>query len=190
MITIVTGLPRSGTSLMMQILEKAGMEILTDELRKADESNQRGYYEYEKVKSLMKDSSWVGDAEGKVLKVISGLLSFLPAKFEYKIVFMQRDIDEVLSSQSRLLERKGVTKKADYKILKMTFEKQLMVIKKLLSQKPNVDLLEVSYRDLVLNPESEIYKINGFFGNTLDTEKMVLAVDKTLYREKKEDIIA
>ncbi len=173
---------------MMQILEKGGMEILTDEIRKADENNIRGYYEYEKVKSLMKDNAWLGDANGKVLKVISGLLPFLPDKYEYKIVFMQRDMDEVLSSQFRMLERMGIPQKVDSKILKMTFEKQLSDVKKLLLQKSNVELLKISYRDLVLEPEDEISKINTFFGNTLDAEKMITAVDKTLYKEKKEQI--
>lgn len=184
MITIVSGLPRSGTSLMMQILEKGGMEILTDNLRKADESNQKGYYEYEKVKSLMKDQSWIGEAEGKVLKVVSGLLTFLPDTFDYKIFFMMRDMDEILSSQSKMLDRMGISKKVDPKILKMTFEKQVRDVKKLLSEKNNIEFLDVSYRDLVMQSDNEISKINDFLGNTLVSEKMSAVIDKNLYREK------
>jgi len=185
MITIVSGLPRSGTSLMMQILEKAGMNILTDGVRKADDNNQKGYYEYEKVKTLMKDSSWLDEADGKVIKVISGLLAFLPDKFEYKIIFMQRDIDEVLSSQAKMLERLGIPQKADPKILKMTFEKQLVMAKKLISQKANMEFIEIPYQTLVMEPENEIIKINKFLGNTFNKEKMVTVIDKSLYRERK-----
>ncbi len=187
MITIVSGLPRSGTSLMMQMLEKAGMQIMNDGVRKADDNNQKGYYEYEKVKTLMKDSSWLDEADGKVIKVISGLLAFLPDKFKYKIIFMQRDIDEVLSSQAKMLQRLGIPQKADPKILKMTFEKQLKIVKTMMLKKMNIQFVEIPYRDLVLAPENEIKKINGFFENTLDEKKMILAVDKLLYREKKEE---
>jgi len=184
MITIVSGIPRSGTSLMMQMLERSGMEILTDGIRKADDNNLKGYYEYEKVKTLMKDNSWLGEAEGKVVKVISGLLAFLPDNHEYKIIFMQRDIDEILCSQAKMLERLGIPQKADPKSLKMTFEKQLVMAKKMLSQQTKMEFIEISYRKLVLDPENEIKKINEFFGNGLDEEKMKMAVDKSLYREK------
>lgn len=187
MITIVSGLPRSGTSLMMQILERAGMEILSDGLRKADDNNLRGYYEYEKVKTLIKDNSWLGEAEGKVVKVISGLLAFLPDSYEYKIIFMQRDIDEILCSQAKMLERLGIPQKADPKSLKMTFEKQLVMSIKMISQQTNMEFIEISYRKLVLDPESEIKKINEFFGNGLSDTKMCEAIDKTLYRERIEN---
>jgi len=111
LITVVSGLPRSGTSLMMQILEANGFEILTDSIRTADESNLRGYYEYEKVKSLMKDNTWLAEAEGKTVKVIAQLLPYLHSSFEYKIIFMQRKIAEILSSQSKNVRENGKPEK-------------------------------------------------------------------------------
>ncbi len=188
MITIVSGLPRSGTSLMMQMLEKGGMPILTDGVRKPDDNNQNGYYEYEKVKGLMKDNSWLDEAEGKVVKVISGLLSFLSDNHEYKIILMRRDIEEVLSSQAKMLERLGTSQKVDPGILKMTFEKQFEMVRTMMLKKENMQFVEISYRDLVLAPENEIKKINGFFGNIFNQEIMITAIDKTLYREKKLDL--
>lgn len=186
MITIVSGLPRSGTSLMMQMLEKAGMQIMSDGVRKADENNVRGYYEYEKVKALMKDSSWLKEANGKVLKVISGLLLFLPDHFEYKIIMMQRDMDEILSSQFKMLERMGTPRSGiDPNVLKNTFEKQLKDVMTLMSQKQNVDVINIHYRELVLYPNNDIKKINSFLGNKFDPILMRSAVDIDLYRERK-----
>src|SRR3982074_1052055 len=107
MITVVSGLPRSGTSLMMQMLTAGGMHPLTDGQRAADANNPRGYYELESVKSLAKNAEVIAAAEGKVVKVISSLLTFLPTRNQYRIVFMCRPLDEVLSSQDRMLERLG-----------------------------------------------------------------------------------
>jgi hypothetical protein len=185
MITIVSGLPRSGTSLMMQILEKAGMEIMSDGVRKADVNNEHGYYEFEKVKALMRDNSWLEEADGKALKVISGLLPFLPDRFEYKILMMRRDINEIISSQFKMLERIGTARPyADPDLLKITFEKQVNDLKKMLSEKKNMDVFEVNYRELVLYPHQEIKKINRFLDKEYDLDRMCTAVDIDLYREK------
>jgi len=106
-ITIVSGLPRSGTSMMMKMLEAGGMEILKDEIRKADEDNPAGYYEFEKVKELKKDVSWLENAKGKSVKIISSLLEHLPEKYTYKIIFMHRNMEEILNSQRQMLFRRG-----------------------------------------------------------------------------------
>jgi RNase adaptor protein for sRNA GlmZ degradation len=107
MIVVVSGLPRSGTSMMMRMLEKANYPMLTDDIREADADNLLGYYEYEPVKNLDKDCSWIGEAEGKVVKIVSPLLMSLPQDHEYKVIFMERDIDEILASQSKMMERRG-----------------------------------------------------------------------------------
>src|SRR5262249_58261695 len=107
MIVIVSGLPRSGTSLMMQMLQAGGMPLLTDALRPADADNPNGYWEYEPVKRLQQDNSWIPKAEGKAVKVVSALLPYLPPQHTYKIIFMQRPLQEVMASQTVMLERRG-----------------------------------------------------------------------------------
>jgi hypothetical protein len=103
-ITIVSGLPRSGTSLMMQMLEAGGMDILTDGIRKIDKNNPWGYYEFEKVKNLGKDNSWLNLCNGKVVKIISILLYDLPTDRKYNVIFMKRNLQEVLASQRKMLD--------------------------------------------------------------------------------------
>ncbi|MBI9089417.1 MAG: hypothetical protein JEZ12_09375 [Desulfobacterium sp.] len=186
MITIVSGLPRSGTSLMMQVLEKSGMEILTDNVREADESNKCGYYEFEKVKKMMNDVSWVPQAEGKAVKVIVQLLDYLPDGFEYKVIFMERDYDEIVNSQSKMLDRLGPKKiKTDKAQLKKTFQKQVGDIKNRLQQKDNFLLINVSYGNLIFHPESEIEKMEAFFTTKFDRKTICSAIDPDLYRERK-----
>ncbi|MFC2085810.1 hypothetical protein ACFLRO_01215, partial [Bacteroidota bacterium] len=106
-ITVVSGLPRSGTSMMMQMLDKGGLEPFVDDKREADENNPRGYYEHEAVKSLARNKQWLPQAEGKVVKVIANLLTHLPANFHYRVIFMERDITEIVTSQKRMLKRMG-----------------------------------------------------------------------------------
>ena len=107
-ITVVSGLPRSGTSMMMQMLEAGGMEVLVDHVRTADADNVRGYYEFERVKQLEKgDHAWLVDALGKAVKIISALLVHLPAHYLYKIIFMHRKMEEILDSQRQMLTRRG-----------------------------------------------------------------------------------
>ena len=118
MIVVVSGLPRSGTSLMMQMLQAGGMPLLIDDLRPADTDNPNGYWEYEPVKRLQQDNSWIPQAEGKAVKVVSALLQYLPPQHTYKIIFMQRPMQEVLASQTVMLERRGEQSgKADDKTL-------------------------------------------------------------------------
>ena len=106
-ITIVSGLPRSGTSLMMQMLDSGGMEVVTDNIRPPDEDNPKGYYEFEKAKKIKEDPSWLKDMRGKAFKIVSMLLYDLPADEKYKVIFMKRNMDEILSSQNKMLERLG-----------------------------------------------------------------------------------
>ena len=106
-IIVVSGLPRSGTSMMMKMLEAGGLEILTVNLREADANNPKGYYEFEQVKKIKEDSTWLPDAIGKVVKIVTGLITFLPAEYNYKVIFMERELGEILSSQKKMLGRLG-----------------------------------------------------------------------------------
>lgn len=107
LITIVSGLPRSGTSMMMSMLEAGGMDVLTDGIRGADEDNPRGYYEFERVKQIEHDKGWLSDARGKAVKMVAALLKYLPPEYQYQVVFVRRNMDEVLASQRRI-DRKSV----------------------------------------------------------------------------------
>jgi hypothetical protein len=186
-IIIVSGLPRSGTSMMMKMLESAGLEILTDALRAADENNPKGYYEFERVKKLKQgDFDWLPAAQGKVVKIISALLEYLPNRYQYKIIFMRRNMDEVLSSQRQMLVRHG---KQDDKVpdgkLAELYGDHLNKIETWLEQQPNMRTLFVSYNQVILDPEPELNRINQFLGVNLDIKPMLQVVDKNLYRERR-----
>src|SRR6516162_10352886 len=109
-ITIVSGLPRSGTSMMMRMLEAGGMPILSDNIRRADADNPNGYYEFEPVKHLSQDSSWLRDAYGKAVKMVYRLLYELPLEHKYKVLMINRRIEEVVASQDAMLQHMGKDK--------------------------------------------------------------------------------
>jgi len=184
-IIIVSGLPRSGTSMMMRMLEAGGLELVTDGIRKADDDNPRGYYEYERVKKIEEDSSWVPDCRGKAVKMVSMLLYHLPKEFHYKVIFMRRKMPEVLASQRRMLEHRGEqgAKVGDEEMAKL-FEKHLKQIGEWLAQQPNIEVLYVNYNDVVQDPKQHAPIVNEFLGGTLDTEKMVQVVERQLYRQR------
>ncbi len=184
-ITLVSGLPRSGTSMMMQMLKNGGLDILTDEVRKEDNNNPKGYLEYEKVKRLHLDKSWLGEADGKVLKIVAPLLFHLPGKYDYRIIFMQRDMEEVLRSQQIMLgKQKAVDQNAFPMTLSEGFKKQLEKAESWIQSQPNVSVLYVNYADVVNNPEEQAENINSFLGGELNIEGMLSSVDKQLYRNK------
>src|SRR6185369_5935200 len=106
-VIIVSGLPRSGTSMMMSMLVAGGIKAMTDSIRTADEDNPKGYFELEKVKELEKDHLWLSDAAGKAIKIISALLKHLPREYPYKTIFMRREMKEILASQRQMLIRRG-----------------------------------------------------------------------------------
>jgi hypothetical protein len=185
-VVIVSGLPRSGTSMMMGMLEAGGIEPLTDKIRTADEDNPKGYYEFEKVKRLEHDSSWMHEARGKALKVILALLRHLPADFSYKVIFMRRQLDEVLDSQKQMLVRRGepTDAVADEKMAEL-FQRYVKRIEAWLARQPNIEVLDVSYNEVVESPLENARRINQFLGSGLDVPKMVEVVDTDLYRQRR-----
>ena len=186
MIIVVSGLPRSGTSMMMNILKAGGIPLLTDNSRKANEENPRGYYEYERVKQLEKDASWLEKAEGKAVKVISYLLKHLPEDYNYRIVFMERKIEEVLASQKKMIKRRGeTTNKVSDEVMKKLFEKHLKEVDEMLKFRANMKTIYVSYNKILEEPEPHLERINIFLGGELDTKKMVRVVDPQLHRQRK-----
>ena len=185
MITIVSGLPRSGTSLMMRMLEAGGMRIVKDDIRKADEDNPHGYYEFEKVKRIKEDSSWLDTTHGKVFKMVSMLLFNLPANKDYKIIFMKRNMHEMLTSQRIMLERSGSDKgRSNDGEMGRLYDKHLTQIQGWLEKQDNMDILYISYNDVIENPRENTEIVNQFLGNKLDVNRMVRIVDKSLYRNR------
>jgi hypothetical protein len=185
MITIVSGLPRSGTSLMMQMIRAGGIPALTDEQRAADEDNPRGYLEFEAVKKTKQDPSWLSQADGKVVKMVHLLLYDLPADRDYHVVFMRRNIKEVLASQKKMLQRSGRQGAAmSDDALANVFDGQLKKLLPWLAGQKNFKVLEVAYNDLMSDPKPQIQKISQFLGGTLDTAAMAAAIDPTLYRNR------
>ncbi|RME45950.1 MAG: sulfotransferase family protein [Caldilineae bacterium] len=186
-ITIVSGLPRSGTSMMMKMLEAGGIPPLTDKIRTPDEDNPKGYYEFERVKKLDKgDTAWLPEARGKAVKVISALLKHLPDGYTYRVLFMRRKLEEVLASQKQMLIRRGEpTDRVSDEELAAMFRKHLHHIEAWARERPNVHWLDVNYNDLLANPRPEIARINRFLGGGLDEQKMAGVVDPTLYRQRR-----
>lgn len=184
MITIVSGLPRSGTSLVMQMLAAGGQPVLADELRQADDDNPRGYLEFDKVRALERDASWMADAEGKVVKIISFLLPKLPADFDYRIIFLRRDLDEVIRSQEKMLERRSQPPGPPAAVMKTHFERHLKTIDEWLAKHPDIKVLNCVYSDLVRDPQAGAAAIARFIDQELDVMKMVAAVDPALYRQR------
>lgn len=187
-ITIVSGLPRSGTSMMMKVLEAGGLKVFTDNLRVADEDNPKGYYELEQVKALKDgDDSWIEDAPGKVVKVISSLLEYLPSTYDYKIVFMRRAIPEILASQKQMLIRRGESSDGDDQEMAEIFQEHLKRVRVWLANQPNMDVLYMDYNELMSDPDPKIKAVAEFLGLTENLDAMLAVPDKKLYRQKAVD---
>jgi len=185
-IVIVSGLPRSGTSMMMKMLEAGGLTVLTDSIRQADIDNPKGYYEYERVKNLEKetDKSYVREARGKVLKVISFLLKDLPDDNFYRVVFMRRHLDEVISSQNKMLDRRGEDAIEDRETMAEAYRNHLAAVKILVRKRPNLEMLEFRYDEAVKNPKEAARSVNAFLGGALDERAMAAVIDGELYRNR------
>lgn len=185
-ITVVSGLPRSGTSMMMKMLDAGGIPPITDNIREADADNPKGYYEFERVKQMDKgDTAWVPEAQGKAVKVISALLKHLPADYQYRVIFIRRNMPEILASQRKMLVRRGEDpdKMDDAEMAKL-FAKHVQQIEGWLADQPNMQVLYVHYSDILADPMPQIAQLNTFLGGTLDTQAMAEVVDPNLYRNR------
>lgn len=187
-IVIVSGLPRSGTSMMMKMLEAGGLLPLTDNLRTADEDNPKGYYEFERVKQLPKgDFAWLPDAQGKVVKVIAALLPYLPPDYSYRVIFMQRAMPEVLASQRQMLVRRGEDpNKIGDDVMARLYEKHLKQVDSWIAGQANVHRLDVNYNEMLTDAQPIVTQLNQFLDGQLNVEQMAQVVDPKLHRQRKE----
>jgi len=185
-IPIVSGLPRSGTSLMMSMLAAGGLDVLTDHLRTADDDNPVGYFELEDVKKLIQgEHSWLSRSNGKAVKVISTLLPYLPDGYHYRIIFMRRPTEEVLASQRKMLINRGENPdKISNAQMAEVFEKNLQQTERWINSQAHASRIEINYKKLIDDPSPLVAEINKFLGGGLDEEKMVGVIDPSLYRQR------
>lgn len=170
---------------MMRMLAEGGLPILTDELRRADDDNPNGYFELEVVKQLKEgESAWLKEANGKVVKVISSLLEYLPNEYQYKIIFMERDPRETLASQKKMLDHRGKESKLSDEEMEQQFHKHLAAMKPWLVRQPNMEVLYVNYNALMAEPKPFCEKITQFLGLSLNQTQMLSIPDKQLYRNR------
>jgi len=185
-VIIVSGLPRSGTSMMMQMLEAGGTEIVTDGIRQADNDNPKGYYEFEKVKKMREGTQWLDGCAGKAVKMVSPLLPQLPDGRKYQVIFMKRDLREVLSSQNVMLKRLGRqgANISDEKLIEK-FTTHLNQIRDWLAKKDNFDVIYINFKDVVRHPHETAVTVRNFLGHPMDTAAMGKVVEQKLYRQKR-----
>lgn len=187
MITIVSGLPRSGTSLMMQMLSAGGMALLCDGARAADGNNPRGYYEWEKTKALPREPGCIREAEGKAVKVISSLLVSLPPQFSYKVIFMERPLAEVVASQAAMIQKLGTQGSAlAADAMERALEAHLRQVKTLIASRPEIAVCWMDYHRILRDPAAAANEIQHFLGVPLDVAAMTLQVDPSLYRQRQQ----
>ena len=185
-VILVSGLPRSGTSMMMKMLAAGGVEIYTDQIRQPDEDNPQGYYEVEKVKELYKDATWMRKLQGGAVKVISFLLYHVPVSMKFKVIFMQREMSEILQSQQKMLARANQQTTPDEdEALAQKFTTHLAKIVEWLGKQRNMDCLYVNYNQVLADPRPVVAEIQRFLELPLNTEAMLAAVDASLYRNRK-----
>lgn len=183
-VNIVAGLPRTGTSMMMRMLEAGGLEAIVDNIRCEDEDNPRGYYEFEPVKKTKDDPSWLKGAGGKVVKMVYRLLYDLPAEYDYRVVFMQRKMDEVIKSQNVMLQRHGSDIATNDSMTRKLFESELTKVRNWLDEQVNFKVLYIHYNEMLSDPSVQIAAIDEFFNNTLSTKPMSEVVEPNLYRNR------
>ena len=184
-IVVVSGLPRSGTSMAMKMLEAGGMRVVTDRLRAADEDNPKGYYEDERVKDLHRDGdkTWLREARGSVIKVISFLLKSLPPDNNYQVLFMHRSLREIVASQNKMLVRRGEGNETPDERALALLEEQVRDARFFL-RRPQFDVLELNYRETLDGPAPQARRIAEYLGRPLDVAKMAEVVDRELYRNR------
>lgn len=183
-IIIVSGLPRSGTSMMMKMLRAGGVLAVTDNIRTADIDNPEGYFEFERAKKIKEDSSWLPEARGKVFKIVSLLLKDLPQGYKYKVVFIKRDLKESLASQAKMLARLGAPQGGSDDIMEGIYRKHLAEIEAWIAGQPNIEVLYTDYNEIVRDPAPTARRLAEFIGGAFDAESAGQAVTPALYRNR------
>ena len=185
-IVIVSGLPRSGTSLMMMMLEAGGLPPLSDQIRRADNDNPKGYYEFERAKKLPDgDTAWLEEARGKTVKVIAALVPYLPPEYHYKIIFMRRAMNEVLASQRKMLLNRGEDpNKIRDEDLARLFEQHIKQVTTWIQNQPHIQRIDVNYNQLMQSPAPQLAAVRAFLDLDLNLQKMISAIDRGLYRQR------
>ena len=184
-ILVVSGLPRSGTSMMMKMLAEGGLQVLTDELRRPDSDNPNGYFEFETVKQMSGGNvEWLAEAGGKVIKVISALLEYLPPNYSYKVIFLERDLQEILASQRKMLVNRHEEAAIDDAEIAVQLQKHLSVVKPWLVRQPNMEVIYVNYNALIADPAPFCARIVTFLGLPLDKARMLAVPNQMLYRNR------
>ena len=179
-VTIVTGLPRSGTSLMMQLLNKSTLEILSDGIRQKDISNPEGYYELEAVKGIVRDNSFLKDALGKVVKIVAPLPIYLDKSLDYRIVFMRREIEEVLRSQEKMLNKDQTSEREKFRtIYEMHLKKTYHFF-----ESNSIPYLDIQYKQLLNDSEVELQKLIEFLDLSTSVDELLSVIKVDLYRNK------
>ena len=183
-IVIGTGLPRSGTSMMMKMLEAGGVPALCDGQRAADRDNPNGYYEFEAVKKTRQDSRWLQQAMGKAVKMVYSLLYDLPAGRQYKVIFMRRDLSEILASQNQMLKNMNLSSRVDDARMATLFDAEITRFRKWIVTSKQIDFVEVPYNDIASGNLIPLKQINSHLGGRLNTAAMAAVVDSSLYRNR------
>jgi hypothetical protein len=163
------------------------MKLMTDGLREADEDNPRGYLEFEPVKSLLKDSRWLRDGCGKAIKIVAPLLGALPPGLPCKVILSERDLDEVLDSQERMIARRKEAVRATperRQMLKDEYARTMARVQVMLSKRSATEVLLIKHRDAINDAEATALEVNAFLGGTLNVAKMATAVDPSLHRNR------
>ncbi|HSO23526.1 MAG TPA: hypothetical protein VLT81_11485 [Chondromyces sp.] len=184
---VVSGLPRSGTSMAMAMLAAGGLPCLSDGLRKADADNPKGYFEFERAKKLEtdRDPEWLCEARGKAVKVVSPLLKSLPEGNTYRVLFMLRDLDEVLASQKKMMERRGERHEVPDDRMKKIYRDHLAKVDSFMKGRPDISVTYLDYRRVIAHARETAGEIAAFLGLELDIGRMAAAVDAGLYRNRR-----
>jgi hypothetical protein len=172
----------------MKMLEEGGLQVVTDGVRGADASNPKGYYEYEPVKTLSTngDTAWLRDARGKAVKIISFLLTYLPESYDYTVVFMRRDLDEIIASQNTMLDVRGAARGAGDDRMRAHYEQHLEQVERFLARRSCFSTLMLNYVDVLASPREQALRVNTFIGGRLDVERMARVADPALRRSRSE----
>lgn len=186
-IVVVSGLPRSGTSMMMRMLVAGGVAPVTDGVRAADDSNPAGYFEFEPVKGLDRngDPTWLPAARGKAVKIISFLLTWLPEDHNYLVIFLHRHPDEIIASQQAMLRARGEpVSPDDAERSRALFAGHLAQVERFMAGRACFQVLPLRYDQILAAPGAAATQVARFLGRSLDTGAMVRSVEPQLYRNR------